>query len=129
MTNSILTTSLADQLRQPLAERGSDDLHGADSNNMAPRNSQAYVAGDRTTSLLYTTIPEILTNAVNQHGHREAAVFAQTGQRLSYYDLSHAVDELATGFLALGLEPGDRIGIWSPNRVEWLLTQFPSARA
>ena len=48
--------------------------------------------------------------------------------RRSYYDFDREVDEVATGFLALGLSKGDRVGIWSPNRYEWLLTQFATAR-
>lgn len=42
--------------------------------------------------------------------------------------LSAAVDRLATGLLDLGVGPGDRVGIWAPNRPEWLLTQFAAAR-
>ena len=48
---------------------------------------------------------------------------------MSYYDLGRAVDELASGLLALGLDKGDRVGIWSPNRFEWVLTQFATAHA
>ena len=42
--------------------------------------------------------------------------------------IDRAVDALASGLLALGLEKGDRVGIWSPNRLEWVLTQFATAR-
>ena len=42
---------------------------------------------------------------------------------------SERVDAFAAGLLALGLEPGDRIGIWSPNNAEWVLTQFATAKA
>ena len=43
--------------------------------------------------------------------------------------MAQRVDALAAGFLALGLEPGDRVGIWSPNCAEWALTQFAAAKA
>ena len=51
------------------------------------------------------------------------------GVRLSWRELAEQVDAIAAGFLALGLETGDRIGIWSLNRPEWTLTQFAAARA
>ena len=44
-----------------------------------------------------------------------------TGVRLSWYDLKAKADELAAGLLALGLRRGDRVGIWAPNRAEWLV--------
>jgi fatty-acyl-CoA synthase len=49
--------------------------------------------------------------------------------RWNYAELQRRVDELAAGLLALGLEPGDRVGIWSPNNAEWVLTQFATAKA
>jgi fatty-acyl-CoA synthase len=48
---------------------------------------------------------------------------------LNYGELRREVDKLAAGLLTLGLEPGDRIGIWSPNNSEWVLTQFATAKA
>lgn len=96
--------------------------------SLAPVDGRSYVAGDRTEPLKYITIPELFAGTVGRFGHREAAVFAETGKRLTYYDLDREVDALAAGFLALGLQKGDRVGIWSPNRCEWLLTQFATAR-
>ncbi|MBL4907457.1 MAG: AMP-binding protein [Sneathiella sp.] len=96
--------------------------------NLAPINHRSYVSGDRSIPLKYATIPEMFAETVSKFGPREAAYFAQTGKRLSYYDLDREVDDLASGLLALGLTKGDRIGIWSPNRLEWLLTQFATAR-
>ncbi len=55
-------------------------------------------------------------------------MFVEQQKRYSWNDLSREVDAPASGFLALGLKKGDRIGIWSPNRYEWLLTQFATAR-
>ena len=49
--------------------------------------------------------------------------------RWSYRELKRRVDDLAAGLMRLGLEPGDRLGIWSPNCAEWVLTQFASAKA
>ena len=55
-------------------------------------------------------------------------MFVEQDKRFSWTELAEAVDALAAGLLALGLKKGDRIGIWSPNRWEWLLTQFATAR-
>ena len=49
--------------------------------------------------------------------------------RWTWGELSRRVDDLAAGLLSLGLERGDRVGIWSPNRYEWTLTQFATAKA
>ncbi|WP_406645775.1 AMP-binding protein [Aliisedimentitalea scapharcae] len=94
----------------------------------APEGGKSYVRGATTPPLTYVTIPQLLRDAVSRFGPREAAVFSQQNIRMSYYDLDRAVDELASGLLALGLEKGDRVGIWSPNRYEWVLTQFATAR-
>jgi len=55
-------------------------------------------------------------------------VFAADGSRWSWETFSNRIDDLASGLLAIGLKTGDRVGIWSPNRPEWLLTQFATAR-
>ena len=53
----------------------------------------------------------------------------QQGVRWSYRELGEKVDAFAAGLLALGLQPGERIGIWSPNNAEWVVTQFATAKA
>lgn len=94
--------------------------------NLAPRDGKSYVQGGKDPELAYATIPQFLRDAVARYGPRDALVFPDA--RLSYYDFDRAVDELASGFLAMGLQKGDRLGIWSPNRLEWVLTQFATAR-
>lgn len=96
--------------------------------SLAPVGHRSYVQGDTSTPLRYVTIPEMFAETVSRFGPREAVSFLQSGRRLTYYDLDREIDALASGFLALGLNKGDRIGIWSPNRLEWLLTQFATAR-
>ena len=59
---------------------------------------------------------------------REALVVRQQNVRYTYAELKQRVDALAMGLLKLGLQPGDRIGIWSPNNTEWVLLQFASAK-
>jgi fatty-acyl-CoA synthase len=58
-----------------------------------------------------------------------AVIAREQGMRLSYAALRDRVEALARGLIALGLAPGDRIGIWSPNNIEWVLTQFAAAKA
>lgn len=94
----------------------------------SPKNNESHVHGDDRLPLKNITIPELFAKTVAMHGSREAAFFAEEGKRLSYAELSEEVDKLARGFIALGLSKGDRIGIWSPNRLEWVLTQFATAR-
>ncbi|SLN60801.1 AMP-binding protein [Oceanibacterium hippocampi] len=107
------------------AARGGAPVAGA---CIRPLDGKSYVSGDRSEPLRRETIPEMMAATVARFGPRDAAVFSATGERLSYYDLDREVDDLAAGLLALGLEKGDRIGIWSPNRKEWLLTQFATAQ-
>ena len=74
------------------------------------------------------TIPQLLDRAVMRHGSRDAAVFVAQQQRLSWYDLQQQSDNLAAALLAVGIRRGNRVGIWAPNRLEWLLTLFATAR-
>ena len=89
----------------------------------------SYVCGVSDTPLLFLTIGATLDRAAMLYPEREAIVVCHQGVRMSWAELKAAADELAAGLLALGLEPGDRIGIWSPNRYEWVLTQFATAQA
>lgn len=119
---SILSESLSSRIS------GWDTTTEAAPETLAPQGGMSYVRGPSSPPLTYITIPQLLREAVSRFGPREAMVFCDQGIRLSYYDLDRAVDELASGLLALGLEKGDRVGIWSPNRFEWVLTQFATAR-
>jgi fatty-acyl-CoA synthase len=71
----------------------------------------------------------VLEEAAARWGEREALSVPHQDIRWSYRELDQAADRLAAGFLHLGLVPGDRIGIWAPNRYEWVVTQFASAKA
>tara|TARA_R110002072_G_scaffold66201_3_gene163320 strand:- start:378 stop:2135 length:1758 start_codon:yes stop_codon:yes gene_type:complete len=94
--------------------------------DLSPKNGKSFVQGPTQPALAFATIPQLLRDAVSRYGPRDALIFPEA--RLSYYDLDRTVDSLASGLLALGLTKGDRLGIWSPNRVEWVLTQFATAR-
>ena len=89
----------------------------------------SYVHGASAVPLIGDTIGRHFDAACEQHAAREALVACQQGVRLTYAELREQVDRLACGLIRLGLAPGERIGIWSPNRVEWTLMQFATAKA
>lgn len=95
---------------------------------LIPHGGLSHVTGPQEPALASQTIPQLLQEAVAKASSREALIFAEQGQRLSYGAFAEAVDALAAGLVALGFAKGDRIGIWSPNRLEWVLTQFATAR-
>lgn len=95
---------------------------------IAPVHNRSYVAGERSTALRRQTIPDLLKETVGKFGSRDALIFPKQEMILTYAEFDRKVDRLAAGLLALGLEKGDRIGIWSPNNIEWILTQYATAR-
>lgn len=92
-------------------------------------SNASYVHGASEKQLIGQTIGRFFDEACARHGSREALVVRHQGVRLSYAELKHKVDALACSLMRLGLEPGERIGIWSQNNMEWALTQFASAKA
>jgi fatty-acyl-CoA synthase len=93
-----------------------------------PIDGLSHVKGNTTRPLINATIPGFMAEVRRRHGDRTAAVFCETGDRWSYHDLMRRVDRLAAGLLSIGVYTGDRVGIWSPNRPEWVLAQFATAR-
>src|SRR5579863_1108186 len=89
----------------------------------------SYVHGASDKPLLGDTIGQFFDKACARWAERPALVVRHQNVRLAYSELRAQVDRLAAGLLTLGLEPGDRIGIWSPNNSEWVLTQFATAKA
>jgi fatty-acyl-CoA synthase len=88
----------------------------------------AIETGPSTPALPTTTIGGALDLAVQRYGEREALVSVEQGHRYTYRELSDAVDAVARGLIARGVEKGDRVGIWSPNCSEWVLVQYATAR-
>jgi len=91
--------------------------------------TQSYVHGASDEPLIGETIGRFFDAAAAKWAERPALVVRHQNVRLSYAELKAVVDKLAAGLLTLGLDPGDRIGIWSPNNSEWVLTQFATAKA
>jgi fatty-acyl-CoA synthase len=106
----------------------SDWVKGGADHTLSPPGSLSFVAGPTDVSLHFMTIPQLLDRAVLRHGSRDAAVFVAQNQRLSWYDLQQQADHMAAALLSMGIRRGNRVGIWAPNRLEWLLTQFATAR-
>ena len=84
--------------------------------------------GPRDEALLELSIPDLLEKTTAENPEQLAAVFHDKGIRWNYRDLHRMSLRLGAGLLALGVKKGDRVGIWSPNRWEWVAMQFASAQ-
>ncbi len=89
----------------------------------------SFVSGTSDRPLLYRTVDGVLKAAVREGPDRVALVVPFQSLRFSYAQFDREVDRVARGMMALGLDPGDRIGIWATNCAEWILTMFGAARA
>jgi fatty-acyl-CoA synthase len=89
----------------------------------------SYARGDSSPPLIELTIGALFDRIARAHPDREALVVRHQDARLTYSQLARRVDVLGAGFLDLGLRKGDRVGIWSPNCVEWVLVQLATAKA
>ncbi|KWA20664.1 AMP-binding protein [Burkholderia territorii] len=95
---------------------------------IAPENGLSYVRGATDVPLSEATISRFLLDTAARIPERLAVVFREQGIRWDWRTFAHEIDVLAAGLAALGIVKGDCVGIWSPNRSEWLLTQFATAR-
>jgi fatty-acyl-CoA synthase len=89
----------------------------------------SYVHGSSGPPLIGRTIGAYFDEVASRDGHEMALIVRHQGIRWTYRELKAQVDAMAAGLLALGLAPGDRVGIWAPNRFEWTVTQFATAKA
>lgn len=96
--------------------------------DLFPRNNVSHVVGGEHPPLWRKTISDAFKDTVSRFGERDAAVFPEQGVRWTWSELDAEVDALAHALLGLGLAKGERVGIWAPNRAEWILTQFATAR-
>src|SRR5580698_1879036 len=92
-------------------------------------SNQSYFHRASDIPLLYDTLGGALDKAAERWPDQEAVVVRDQGVRQSFATLRQEADRLAVGLIALGLKPGDRVGLWSPNRIEWVLTQYATAKA
>ena len=91
--------------------------------------SASYVHATSTTPLKGQTIGACFDKAWSLYPRNDALIVPYQDIRWTYEDLKEKVDAWAAGFIALGLAPGERVGIWAPNCWEWVVTQFATAKA
>jgi fatty-acyl-CoA synthase len=92
------------------------------------RRVASYVSSVGDTPLLGLTIGEMFDQIVAQYPDHEGLIVRHQGLRYTYRQLQEAVDRCACGLMALGLQKGERLGIWSPNRAEWTIVQFATSK-
>jgi fatty-acyl-CoA synthase len=90
--------------------------------------SKSYYCGASTTQIIYETIGVYFDRICEQHPEQDALIVRHQDVRWTYCELQKKVNELATGLLALGIAPGDRVGIWGPNSHEWVMVQLATAK-
>jgi fatty-acyl-CoA synthase len=88
----------------------------------------SYASGPSALPLLGETIGENLRRTVDRHGDSEALVVPHQEYRATYRQVWDQVSLVARGLIARGIRRGDRVGIWSPNRFEWVIIQYATAR-
>ncbi len=93
------------------------------------RSRPSYVHGTGSEPLRPWTVGQCLDEVVARFPRSDALIVAYQDVRWTWRQLAEMVDAYAAGFIALGLKPGERIGIWAPNCWEWVVTQFASAKA
>jgi fatty-acyl-CoA synthase len=91
-------------------------------------NEISYVCGQSSFPLLGETIGQNLAKTVAQFPQSEALVCPEQEYRATYSEFYTQTTGVAKALLALGVEKGTRVGIWSPNRSEWVLIQYATAR-
>src|SRR3954452_1103357 len=89
----------------------------------------SYASGTSTTPLLGDTIGDNLDRTIARFGDREALVSVHQDLRYTYAQFGEAVDRCGRALIAAGIEPGERVGLWSPNCAEWALVQYATAKA
>ena len=90
--------------------------------------TDSYYCGEASSQIIYKTIGEVLAQTVERYPDNEALVVGHQGIRWTYREFKQQIDRLATGLLKLGIEPGDRVGIWGPNSFEWVMVQYATAQ-
>ena len=92
------------------------------------RMGLSYSHGSSSMPLIGETIGDYFDRIVAKYPERDAVVVLHQGIRYSYLDLKRIVDQFARSLIQLGVKKGERVGIWSPNNIEWVITQFATAK-
>ena len=88
----------------------------------------SYSQGVGALPLAGLTVGELLDRTASRFPDRPALIVRHQNQRYTYREFLHQVERAARGLLRLGIEKGDRVGIWATNYAEWVLTQFATAK-
>lgn len=102
------------------------EQHDSEGNNKTLTRS--LFTGVQTPALINKTIGQYFDSIVDNNPDHPAIIVTHQNVRLSYRQYQTKINQLAMALLALGVKPGDRVGIWSPNNIEWCLTQFATAK-
>ncbi|KAH0629449.1 hypothetical protein JD844_011520, partial [Phrynosoma platyrhinos] len=95
----------------------------------APIANKSYLSGGSDILLLHKTLDQCLEETTHRYPEREALVFSTEGIRKTFAQFKQDVEQAAAGLLAFGLKKGDRLGMWGPNKYEWVVMQFATAHA
>ena len=88
---------------------------------------KSYVSGVSELPLLGLTIGDMFDQIADRYPDNEALVSRHQNLRYSYRQLKEEVDRCARALMALGVDKGQRIGIWAPNCAEWAIVQFATS--
>src|SRR5256714_13580570 len=88
----------------------------------------SYANGTSDVPLLGLTIGDMFDQTVEKYPDQPALISRQQNVRLTYRQLQEQVNRCAKGFMHLGFQKGQRVGIWAPNRAEWCITQFATSK-
>jgi fatty-acyl-CoA synthase len=91
-------------------------------------NQFSYISGTSTKPLLGITIGDMFDTIADRFPENDALIVHHQNIRYTYKQLKEVVDDCAKAFLALGIQKSERVGIWAPNRYEWTVTQFATAK-
>ena len=89
--------------------------------------TESYIQGPANFKLMDHTIGYHLDSIADKHPEEIALIVRHQNIKWTYQELRHHVQSIAIGLLEHGIKPGDRVGIWSPNNIEWILTQYATA--
>ncbi|KAK3913440.1 Medium-chain acyl-CoA ligase ACSF2, mitochondrial [Frankliniella fusca] len=90
---------------------------------------EAYLRRQSDIALLKETVGQVLQRTADKFPEREAVVSHYQNKRITFHELIRKADRLGAGLLALGLSKGDRVAVWGPNSLEWVIAKLACARA